>query len=699
MSQRVLIVGTGPSGLAALKEMHEAGLDAIAVDSRPSFGGVFALDSGVTYEDLHLTISNLFMAFSDFPPADVHKGVKYWSQAEYYAYLVSYVEHFQLEPHMQLKTTVHGAHFNHETAQWEVKLSNESDTPASVVDVQYFDKMIVATGANHTPKLPDELSEFKGDVIHSADYHSAKQLNGKNVLVVGMGEGAADVASSATTTADSVTVWGRRFPDCAPRFIEPYLHDSSYNEAEHIDNHHKPNGMLENLTITRIVRNLPLGIWSMALHGLTGDMQARHGPNSMQGMGQAFTSRAWSADYFSSDTSMVPTKSGITLTAAANGLLDIVIAEKATIKDKTVSFQGAQLFGASGDGAAAVPTHITDHRAEFDVIVSCTGFELDFDWISFSDPDNALQANPRTWFKHCFPAGMGDYLAFVGFARPHSGGIPQCSEILSRYIAQLHLGNLSLPTDYANIALLDGDGERECFNLTPDYNALVDYLAFMMSVAKLIGCEPRTVPPLSRPLDAVKYWTFPQWPCFFRTRGVGAKPETTEAVLTNFKPFDSLAPMPLLALQIVCTLFMPFVNAFALITNTLFPRRVGQGLPRFYKWRSSKINFLYHNSLTAYDFKIVFTQWLATVMIIGRAVGLGLYAGSTKLIQRFQQQPVLPSKSISQQTPPNATDAISAKISMNANDKSDDIAVSNEPVRPDNQDAVSASRRTPETIE
>ena len=83
-SSRVLIVGAGPSGLAALKEMREAGLDAVAVDARPVFGGVFAPDSGVTFDNLFLTTSNLFMAFSDLPPTDIDNGVKYWTKEEYF---------------------------------------------------------------------------------------------------------------------------------------------------------------------------------------------------------------------------------------------------------------------------------------------------------------------------------------------------------------------------------------------------------------------------------------------------------------------------------------------------------------------------------------------------------------------------------------------------------------------------------------
>lgn len=618
----VLIVGAGPSGMAALKEMCEAGLAAIAVDSRPTFGGVFSMDSGVTFEGLHLTVSNIFMSFSDFPAQDVDKGVKYWSQAEYFDYLARYVEHFKLEQHMQFETTVENAHYNQQSGKWVVRLTKHSNSPEAETSIRTFDKMIVASGPNHNPKVPEEFKRFKGEVIHSVDYHSAEQLRGKKVLVVGMGEGGADVASSAVETAESVTVWGRRYPDYAPRFVEPFLNDANYDEHKHMAQHHKPNGVLESLTITRIVRNLPLALWSVALQGLVSDVCRKHGPDSVQGMSRAFTSRAWSPDYFSSDTSMVPTKSAVTLTAAAKGLLDIVITSDVTIQDKTLTFPNARLFGAAGCGAAA---KLDSHHLDVDVIVACTGFSLNFDWITFSEKDMALDMNPRTWFKHCFPKNMGEYLAFVGFARPHSGGIPQCAEMVSRYIAQLYQGNLQLPANYAQLALADGAAERACFHLTPDYHVLVDYMAYMMSVAKLTGCAPRTTPPLTAPLDAVKYWTFPMWPCFFHTRGVGGKPAAAEAVLSKFGPFDALVPMPLLALQILCSLLMPFVNGFAWAVNLLTPKKfIDRALPRLYQWRTSKANFMYHNSLTISDFKVVFTQWLAVVLIIGYLVYKGI---------------------------------------------------------------------------
>jgi len=617
---RILVVGAGPSGLAALKEMREAGFDAVAVDLRPSFGGVFAPDSGVTFEGLHLTISNLFMSFSDFPAYDVDKGAKFWSKQEYFDYLAKYVEHFELGPHIQLGTRVERAHYDHARKKWEVTMRG----PSGDSETLELDKLIVASGANHRPFVPEAFDGFEGEVLHSSAYHSAEQVRGKRVLVVGMGEGAADVASSAASSAESVTVWGRRFPDCAPRFVKAFVDDPDYDEQKHLAQHHKPNGILEHLTISRAVRNLPLGLWSIALHGFTTDMGQKHGPDSMQGIAHAFVSRAWSQDYYSSDTSMVPTKSGVALTAAARGLLDVVIAPNATIADDTVRFLDAQVFGAGGDGAAAEPTRCETLDQQFDVVVACTGFGLDFDWITTSDPEIQLTANPRTWFKHCFPPDMGEFLAMVGFARPHSGGIPQCSEMVSRYIAQLYLGHRRLPADYPEQAIAEGAAEAACFNLTPDYLMLVDYMAYMMSVAKLVGCEPCANPCLSSPEDAVKHWTFPLWPCFFRTQGVGAKPEVAEAVLSQFSPYDALAPMPLLGLEIACGFVMPLVNLCSLAADALVPKVTRGALPRMYRWRLSKMHFLYQNSLTPKDFEGVYTQWLASSVVLGHVVKRGL---------------------------------------------------------------------------
>mmetsp|Transcript_4416 Transcript_4416/g.9788 ORF Transcript_4416/g.9788 Transcript_4416/m.9788 type:complete len:205 (-) Transcript_4416:1362-1976(-) len=195
----ILIAGAGPCGLAALKEMQEAGLEAVAVDARDQFGGVFSPDSGVTFEQMYLTTSNMFMAFSDFPSED--NGVKYWSKAEYFSYLEKYVDHFKLREFIALGASIKTANLN--DGKWDVTIKHERK--GKQVE-QTFDYLIVATGANHTPFTPPIFDGFEGKIIHSSQYYSAEQVKGKKVLVVGAGESATDVAASASEVAESVTV-------------------------------------------------------------------------------------------------------------------------------------------------------------------------------------------------------------------------------------------------------------------------------------------------------------------------------------------------------------------------------------------------------------------------------------------------------------------------------------------------------------
>ena len=98
---------------------------------------------------------------------------------------------------------------------------------------------------------------------------------------------------------------------------------------------------------------------------------------------------------------------------------------------------------------------------------------------------------------------------------------------------------------------------------------------------------------------------------------MGAKPEAARAVLRHFGPYDALAPMPLLALQLACGFAMPFVNLASMAADTALPKLTRGALPRLYRWRLSKMHFLYSNSLVPRDFKGVYTQWLASSVVLG----------------------------------------------------------------------------------
>lgn len=156
----VLVIGAGPSGLVALKELREANIEAMAIEQRSDFGGVFAPSSGVTYEKLHLTTSNMFMEFSDFPPLD--SKMKYWSQCEYYDYLDSYVHHFALRPHIHFNTTMEHAKLD-VNGKWRVKLLANGGKQGrnNETVLMTFDYLVVATGPTIFPTYLPSLKDSK----------------------------------------------------------------------------------------------------------------------------------------------------------------------------------------------------------------------------------------------------------------------------------------------------------------------------------------------------------------------------------------------------------------------------------------------------------------------------------------------------------------------------------------------------------
>ncbi|MEZ4451260.1 MAG: NAD(P)/FAD-dependent oxidoreductase [Nannocystaceae bacterium] len=219
--KRVVIIGAGPCGLVALKEMREAGHDAIAIEKGRGIGGAFSIADESAYENLYLTITNMMMAFSDFPPEDLR--LKYSSAEEYSAYLEAYADHFELRPHIRLRTEV--LHAVRDGDRWRITVQDGVLPPESIE----ADALIVATGSNHIPRrIP--LEGFTGEIVHSVDYRRAEDFAGKRVLVIGAGESAFDVAADVAKVAAHTALWARTPITPGPRFINEIWADPEHDE-------------------------------------------------------------------------------------------------------------------------------------------------------------------------------------------------------------------------------------------------------------------------------------------------------------------------------------------------------------------------------------------------------------------------------------------------------------------------------------
>jgi putative flavoprotein involved in K+ transport len=101
-------------------------------------------------------------------------------------YLEKYAEHHRLE--IVTGVEVHRVERTADGTGWLLRASGGRELTGSAV--------VVATGFNHTPRLPDWPggTEFGGELLHAARYRNAAPYRGRDVLVVGVGNTGAEIA-------------------------------------------------------------------------------------------------------------------------------------------------------------------------------------------------------------------------------------------------------------------------------------------------------------------------------------------------------------------------------------------------------------------------------------------------------------------------------------------------------------------------
>jgi putative flavoprotein involved in K+ transport len=173
----VLVIGAGPGGLAAAAELRRHGVPALIVDKAPEIANAWRNH----YERLHL---HTVRWTSHLPGYKIPRRYGAWvARADVVRYLEAYTRQHQLS----VETGVQIDRLDRVDGHW-IARSPQGDRPARAV--------VVATGYNHTPDIPDWPGRdgFSGELIHAAQYRNAAPYRGKDVLVVGTGNTGAEIA-------------------------------------------------------------------------------------------------------------------------------------------------------------------------------------------------------------------------------------------------------------------------------------------------------------------------------------------------------------------------------------------------------------------------------------------------------------------------------------------------------------------------
>ncbi|MBB5869455.1 cation diffusion facilitator CzcD-associated flavoprotein CzcO [Allocatelliglobosispora scoriae] len=199
--ETVCVIGAGPSGLTAIKNLKEAGFGVDCYERETSVGGAWNWrhDRSPVYGSTHLISSKPFTQFPDFPMPDSWPDYPHHSQV--LTYLERYSEHFDLKPHIWFGTEVVKVE-PAEGGHWDVTTRSTSKY-GGAERIHRYTGVVIANGHNWSPKMPayEGLEDYRGSVIHASAYKDAAQLRGKKVLVIGGGNTGCDIAVEAAQQA------------------------------------------------------------------------------------------------------------------------------------------------------------------------------------------------------------------------------------------------------------------------------------------------------------------------------------------------------------------------------------------------------------------------------------------------------------------------------------------------------------------
>ncbi|WTO36717.1 NAD(P)/FAD-dependent oxidoreductase [Streptomyces achromogenes] len=176
----VYVIGAGPGGLAVAQALRERGVRAVVLEKSDRVGTSWRGH----YDRLRLHTTRRLSALPGLPMP--RRFGRWVSRDNVVRYLEKYAEHHRLE--IVTGVEVHRVERTADGTGWLLRASGGRELTGSAV--------VVATGFNHTPRLPDWPggTEFGGELLHAARYRDAAPYRGRDVLVVGVGNTGAEIA-------------------------------------------------------------------------------------------------------------------------------------------------------------------------------------------------------------------------------------------------------------------------------------------------------------------------------------------------------------------------------------------------------------------------------------------------------------------------------------------------------------------------
>ena len=427
---RVAVIGAGPSGITAAKNLIQAGVrDLVVFDKNAAVGGNWLFSKepshSSVFETTHIISSKTLSQYSDYPwPPGC---ADYPGHRELLAYFQGYADHFGVTPLVRFGTEVAQAEPVDDGRGWRLSFATGEE--------ERFDHLVVASGHHWDPRWPEYPGRFEGEYLHSHHFKTAAPFAGKRVLVIGGGNSACDIAVETARVSATTGISMRRGYYFVPKFLFGIPSDVMHARVEWL-----PRGLRAPLLRTL----LWLSVGDFERYGLEKpdhEFMASHPVVNSELL------------YFIRHGRIHPRR-------------DVL-----GFKGCTVRFK---------DGRSE----------EYDAVIACTGFRISFPFLPPGLIDLSKAEVPL--FLRCFPLEVPN-LYFVGLLQP-VGCIWPLSELQGALVANHIAGRYRLPPDLRSRVRDLNDWTARTFMGTPRHSLEVDFEPFRRALLREIPKDAPTWP-------------------------------------------------------------------------------------------------------------------------------------------------------------------------------------------------------------
>ena len=212
-TERYALIGAGPAGLAAARNLQKHGIVFDGFEAADEVGGQWHVGHprSAVRSSTFLLDSRASTGFNGYPlPED---GLPFAGQPTVHQHLRDIAGQFELHAHYRFGITVE--RLAPVEGGWRL-LAHGAD--GAHVDAIYRG-VIIATGLFSEPVLPSLRGRPGIEVVHSASIKDPRRLAGQRVLIIGGGNSAAELAVEAVPHAAQVDLSWRRGYHIVPKLM------------------------------------------------------------------------------------------------------------------------------------------------------------------------------------------------------------------------------------------------------------------------------------------------------------------------------------------------------------------------------------------------------------------------------------------------------------------------------------------------